>query len=81
MDPKVRKFMNMLDLADIRSFASIGTYLKVKGLQRRYAKTTLEDYLWRLVRELHNTKPTISPVMVAMYYELWVWSGGVKSPI
>jgi len=70
--------MGMLNLRDVRSFASISTFLKVKGLQRRYADSTLEDYVWRLLRVLRNTKPAISPIMIAMYYDFWISVGGVQ---
>ena len=76
MDPKVTKFMRMLEVDNIRSFASIGMYLKVKGLTRRYANSTLVDYVWRLLRVLRATTPKISPVMIEMYYKLWLSLGG-----
>jgi hypothetical protein len=76
MDPKVTKLMTILTVNNIKDFKSMATYNAVKNLKERYANTTLEDYLWRLLRVLRAT-PKFSQTMITRYNKLWLSVGGI----
>lgn len=75
MDPKVSRLMTILNVNNIKDFKLMVTYNAVKDLKERYADTTLEDYLWRLLRILKVT-PKISPAMIKRYHKIWLSVGG-----
>ncbi len=75
MDPKVKVFMTILNIRDINDFMKMKTYMLAVKLKQRYADSTLEDYLWRLMRVL-KTIPTRSEPMIRRYYILWMSVGG-----
>jgi hypothetical protein len=75
MDPKVTHLMKMVNIQDITDFKTMTTYMSVNRLKIKYANTTLEDYIWRLLRVL-RTMPTFPPPMIRRYYILWLSVGG-----
>jgi hypothetical protein len=75
MDPKVTRFMLMLQVQNIQSFSKMDTYRAVKEMTQRYAKSTMEDYLWRLLRVLRAT-PNFPKLIIALYNALWLSVGG-----
>ena len=75
MDPKVIKLMNKVGAENIREFSSATKLNAVKELQDCYAKSTMEDYTWRLVRELKDT-PNFPKQKITAYRKLWKESGG-----
>ena len=76
MDPKVTKLMTFINVHNIKDFKSMVAYNAVKRLKERYADTTLEDYLWRLLRVLRAT-PRFSQTMIKRYNKLWLSVGGI----
>ena len=78
MDPKVKNLMTMIGVLNIHSFAKRDTYRAVKNLTERYAKSTMEDYLWRLLRVLRAT-PGFPPIIITLYNALWLSVGGKPS--
>jgi hypothetical protein len=75
MDPKVTKLMSMANAKSIQSFANKQTYNAVKRLTQSYANTTMEDYLWRLLRVLRSTTG-FPKLTIVLYNALWLSVGG-----
>jgi len=75
MDPKVTRLMDKVHIDDIDDFRNIGTYMDVFRLRVLYADTTMEDYLWRLLRVLRR-RPNFPAPMIRRYYILWLTVGG-----
>ena len=67
--------MLMVNALNIQSFAKMDTYRAVKQLKDRYANSTLEDYLWRLLRVLRSV-PKFPPLIISLYNALWLSVGG-----
>jgi hypothetical protein len=75
MDPKVTKLMDKVGVDNLNDFRRKSTVNAVKGLEACFAKSTLEDYTWRLVKELKNT-PNFPSRSITPYRKLWKENGG-----
>ena len=75
MDPKVVKLMDKLDIKNLSQFKNPSTVAAVKDLRECYAKSTLEDYSWRLVREL-KANPEFPRRKSTVYRTMWKEEGG-----
>lgn len=75
MDPKVARLMDKVGVENINQFRSAAKVNAVKALRNCYAPSTLEDYTWRLVRELKNT-PDFPKRKITAYRKLWKEEGG-----
>ena len=76
MDPKVVKLMEKVGVDNLNDFRRKTTVEAVKGLNACFAKSTLEDYTYRLVKELKNT-PNFPPRSITPYRKLWKEEGGL----
>jgi hypothetical protein len=76
MDPKVVKLMDKLEITNLGQFKNPSTVAAVKDLRECYAKSTMEDYTWRLVREL-KADPTFPRRKITAYRKMWKEDGGV----
>jgi hypothetical protein len=76
MDPKVVKLMDKLNITNLNQFKNASTVAAVKDLRECYAKSTMEDYTWRLVRELKNDADFPRRKITA-YRKLWKEEDGV----
>jgi hypothetical protein len=75
MDPKVTRLMRMVNVNNINDFSNIATYMTVARLRIRYADSTVEDYVWRLLRVIRRM-PQFPAAMTRRYYILWLSVGG-----
>lgn len=76
MDPKVVKLMDKLNVVNLNDFKKPSIVAATKDLRECYAKSTLEDYSWRLVREL-KADPTFPRRKITVYRKLWKEEGGM----
>jgi hypothetical protein len=76
MDPKIVKLMNLVGVENINQFRSMEKISAVKALQDCYSKSTMEDLLWRLIRELQNT-PDFPKRKITEYRKLWKSQDGL----
>ena len=76
MDPKVIKLMNLVGVDNLNDFRRKTAVDAVKELQDCYAKSTMEDLTWRLVRELKNIS-NFPKQKITAYNKLWRKSGGL----
>ncbi len=76
MDPKVIKLMDKVGVDNLNDFRRKTTVEAVKGLSACFAKSTLEDYTFRLIRELKNT-PDFPSRSITPYRKLWKEEGGM----
>jgi hypothetical protein len=75
MDPKVVKLMDKLNITSLNDFKKPSTVTAVKDLRECYAKSTLEDYSWRLVREL-KADESFPRRKITVYRKMWKEDGG-----
>jgi hypothetical protein len=75
MDPKVIKLMDKVGVDNLNDFRRKTTVEAVKGLSACFAKSTLEDYTFRLVREL-KADPNFPSRSITPYRKLWRENGG-----
>lgn len=76
MDPKVVKLMSKVGVTNISQFKNAATVAAVKDLKECYAKSTMEDYTWRLVREL-KADASFPRRKITEYRKLWKEGGGL----
>lgn len=76
MDPKVVKLMEKVGVDNLNDFRRKTTVEAVRGLKACYAKSTLEDYTYRLVREL-KADPNFPSRNITPYRKIWKAEGGM----
>jgi len=76
MDPKIVKLMDKLDVTNIAQFNRKAKVDAVRELSTCWTKSTLEDYTWRLIRELKD-EPRVSKAKVTEYRKIWKEQGGL----
>jgi hypothetical protein len=78
MDPKVTKLMDKVGVENIAQFRSAEKISAVRALQDCYSKSTLEDYTFRLIKEL-KTVPDFPKKKITEYRKIWRENGGVAA--
>ena len=75
MDPKVVKLMEKVGVDNLNDFRRKTTVEAVRGLSTCYANSSLEDYTFRLVREL-KADPNFPSRNITPYRKIWKEVGG-----
>lgn len=78
MDPKIIKLMDKVGVENIQQFRSAEKIAAVRALKDCYASSTMEDYLFRLIKEL-KLVPDFPKKKITEYRKIWREHGGVAA--
>lgn len=76
LDPKVATVMKKIDIDNVNDFRKQSSIRAVEDLRVCLARSTMEDYTWRVIQQLKND-PDFPPDKITPYRTLWKDYGGV----